>query len=72
VHLHEGGNDATPLESYIAIGCASSFGEDYPALGRLLLLQVIKQQHFHIDRGTETRVTARLVRLALPGMCCCC
>lgn len=40
VHLHEGGDEAGPLESYIAVGCVSSFGEDYPALGRLLLLQV--------------------------------
>jgi hypothetical protein len=37
VTLREGDGTEQP---YIAVGCASTFGEDYPALGRLLLLQV--------------------------------
>jgi hypothetical protein len=56
VHLHEGGDEAAPLESYIAVACASAFGEDYPALGRLLLLQVraVCAGAHHALNGGET------------------
>jgi len=43
VELKEGGDDAAQAEPYIAVGCASTFGEDYPALGRVLLLQVSRR-----------------------------
>lgn len=40
VALCEGGDESANPEPFIAVGCASAFGEDYPALGRVLLFQV--------------------------------
>jgi hypothetical protein len=44
VQLSEGGaagaNGDAQLQPFLAVGCVSSFGEDYPALGRILLFQV--------------------------------
>lgn len=48
-------------QSYIAVGCGSSYGEDYPALGRVLLLQVHKQHIFNLEGGSQTKITARPV-----------
>jgi hypothetical protein len=59
IELQEGGSE-TP-QSYIAVACASAYGEDYPALGRVLLLQVVKQHVFQMEGGSQTKVTARLV-----------
>lgn len=44
VALCEGGDESANPEPYIAVGCASACGEDYPALGRVLLFQVCLQQ----------------------------
>jgi hypothetical protein len=46
-----------PSTSYIAVACGSSYGEDYPALGRLLLIEVRK----HESMSSPTKIIARLV-----------
>lgn len=49
-----------PPLPYIAVGTAIAHGEDYPALGRVLLFQVTKQQAFRLEGGSETKLSARL------------
>lgn len=64
VLLCEGGDEKANPEPFIAVGCVSAFGEDYPALGRVLLFQVLKDRVFRLEGGSEVKVTARLVRAA--------
>eukprot|EP00879_Flechtneria_rotunda_P015034 GHRR01015709.1.p1 GENE.GHRR01015709.1~~GHRR01015709.1.p1 ORF type:complete len:893 (+),score=333.95 GHRR01015709.1:49-2679(+) len=60
VALTEGGDEAANPEPYIAVGCTSSFGEDYPALGRVLLFQIKKDHVFRLEGGSETKILARM------------
>eukprot|EP00775_Hariotina_reticulata_P005379 gene5379-5614_t len=39
-----GGAGDVQLQPFLAVGCASSFGEDYPALGRVLLFQALQKE----------------------------
>jgi hypothetical protein len=60
VSLCEGGDENANPEPFLAVGCSSSFGEDYPAMGRVLLIQVLKEKTFNMEVSSE-RITGRLV-----------
>ncbi len=62
VALCEGGDEARTPHPFLALASASSVGEDYPSLGRLLLFQVGRDSSFRLDGGGAVRVSARLVR----------
>ena len=47
-------------EAFVAVGTGSPLGEDYPALGRVLLFQITRETRVDLDGGREDAVAGRL------------
>lgn len=60
VSLCEGGDENANPQPFLAVGCSSVYGEDYPALGRVLLFQVLKEKIFRVE-GSSQVISGRLV-----------
>jgi hypothetical protein len=60
VSLCEGGDENANPEPFLAVGCSSVYGEDFPAMGRVLLFQVLKEKIFRVE-GSSEMISGRLV-----------
>lgn len=67
VSLCEGGDENANPQPFLAVGCSSVYGEDYPALGRVLLFQVLKEKIFRVE-GSSQVISGRLeLQREYPG-----
>jgi hypothetical protein len=70
VSLCEGGDENANPEPFLAVGCSSVYGEDFPAMGRVLLFQVLKEKIFRVEGSSEI-ISGRLVSCwVFVGMIC--
>ncbi|KAF6256641.1 CPSF A subunit region-domain-containing protein [Scenedesmus sp. NREL 46B-D3] len=67
VSLCEGGDENSNPEPFLAVGCSSAYGEDFPAMGRVLLFQVLKEKIYRVEGSSEV-ISGRLeLQREYPG-----